>query len=286
MTITESTIRSILTRASGYLRPVASHSLQPYRGCALGNSLCGVGCYMRHNEWVTRGEPWGSFVEVRTNAVDSYRGQYERERNWARRTRDDGRFGIFMSSATEPFQPVERTARVTRRLLETMVKRPPDFLIVQTHSHHVAEYLDLYPTLAARTELRFHVSIESDRDELPGLPRAASPVAKRIEAAAKLKAAGMRVFVTVSPLLPIDDPDAFFARVAQVADGVVIDHFVDGDGSPDGRRTRRTRLPLAMEQVNPLSTSIAYQDEIAAIARKHFPGRVGISVDGFAGRFS
>mgnify|MGYP006147248219 CR=1 FL=1 len=47
---------------------VASHSLQPYRGCALGNSLCGVGCYVRHSWYTTRGRKWGSFVEARTNA--------------------------------------------------------------------------------------------------------------------------------------------------------------------------------------------------------------------------
>jgi hypothetical protein len=42
--LTEARVRSILTRATGYLRTVCSHSLQPYRGCTFGNSLCGVGC--------------------------------------------------------------------------------------------------------------------------------------------------------------------------------------------------------------------------------------------------
>jgi len=65
----EATVRSILTRTTGYLRTVTSHSLQPYRGCSYGNALCGVGCYVRHNGWVTRGEAWGSFLEARTNAA-------------------------------------------------------------------------------------------------------------------------------------------------------------------------------------------------------------------------
>ena len=73
MTISETKISKILTRASGYLKPVASHSLQPYRGCALGNSLCGVGCYVQHNYYLTRGERWGSFVEARVNAAEAYR---------------------------------------------------------------------------------------------------------------------------------------------------------------------------------------------------------------------
>ena len=91
---------------SGFLATVSSHSLQPYRGCALGSSLCGVGCYVQHNRWITRGEEWGSFAETRANAGVAYRAEYEGERNWARR--HCGRFGIFLSSSTEPFQPIER----------------------------------------------------------------------------------------------------------------------------------------------------------------------------------
>jgi DNA repair photolyase len=211
-----------------------------------------------------------------------YVSQYERERDWGRERR--GRYGVFMSSSTEPFQPAERNLRVTRGVLEAMVGRPPDFLIVQTHSHHVVDYVDLYPELAAMTELRFHISIESDRDELPGLPRSASPVAKRIEAAGMLRGMGMRVVATVSPLLPIAEPEGFFERLSRVADAVVIDHFIEGDGSVDGARTKRTALPAAMERVEPRSVTLGYREEMVAVAQRYFPGRVGVNIDGFAGR--
>lgn len=284
MNVTHAEVRQILTRTSGFLATVSSHSLQPYRGCALGRSLCGVGCYVQHNIYLTRGEPWGSFVEARTNAADAYRSQYESERTWAQRRR--GRFGIFMSSSTEPFQPIEKTARVTRRVLEAMVDRPPDFLILQSHSHHAADYLDLYPTLARRCDLRVHLSIETDRDRLPGLPPAASPILKRLEAAAALRSAGIRVVITVAPLLPIADPERFFAALARVADAVVIDHYIGGDGSPNdtGSRTARTSLPQAMAAAEPRSVSLEYRDEMVAVARRFFPGNVGVNIDGFAGR--
>jgi hypothetical protein len=77
-------VANILTRASGYLASVCSHSLAPYRGCSFGKSACGVGCYMRHIGWVTRGREWGEFLEVRVNAVEAYRRGYARERRWAR----------------------------------------------------------------------------------------------------------------------------------------------------------------------------------------------------------
>jgi hypothetical protein len=66
---------------------------------------------------------------------------------------------------------------------------------------------------------------------------------------------------------------------------VVLDHFIGGDGSPDGGRTLRTLLPAAMQRLDPDSTQLAYRDRMADIARRHLPGRVGVNVDGFAGRY-
>src|SRR5580700_11964626 len=103
MLTTSTTVKSILTRSSGYLTTVCSHSLQAYRGCPFGAALCGVGCYVRHNIYVTQGREWGSFLEARTNAAEAYLAAYERERAWARRSRE--RFVIFLSSASEPFPP-------------------------------------------------------------------------------------------------------------------------------------------------------------------------------------
>ncbi|MEO1368614.1 MAG: hypothetical protein AAFX50_15680, partial [Acidobacteriota bacterium] len=130
------------------------------------------------------------------------------------------------------------------------------------------------------------LSIESDRDRLPGLPPPASPVGRRFDAAHRLKAAGIPVVITVSPLLPIEHPGAFFRRIADAADAVVLDHYIGGDGSPDGQRTRKTRLPAAMAAVDPRAVDLGYRDAMRAEAERHMPGRVGIGADGFAGRFS
>jgi len=277
-------VERILTRSSGYLVGVTSHSLQPYRGCSYGRSLCGVGCYVQHHGLVTRGRAWGSFLEARTNAALSYRDSVAAERRWARRARGD--FSIFLSSATDPFVPQERKLGITRALLAAMRDDPPDSLVVQTHVADVARERERLRALAARCALRVHVSIESDRDRLPGLPPPAASVERRLEALALLREAGIAAVATVAPLLPILDPAAFFARVAACADAVVIDHFVGGDGSAGGSRTLRTRLPAAMEAVLPGSTRLAYRDEIVAAARSAMPGRVGVGQDGFAGRYS
>jgi DNA repair photolyase len=283
MEVSVARIRNILTRASGYLAPVTSHSAQPYRGCAFGNALCGAGCYVQHNTYLTRGQPWGAFLEVRENAAASYLDNVDRERRWAQRTRD--RFGIFLSSSTEPFMPHERHYRVTEGLLAAMSVSPPDLLIVQTHSHRVADYLDALRRLDRACDLRVHISIETDREHLPGLPPHASAIERRFEAARALSAAGLFVVITVSPLLPIADPERFFARIARSASACVLDHFVGGDGSPGGRRTRKTPLPAAMEAIDPTSVDLGYRDRMVQIAARHLTGRVGVEAPGFAGRY-
>ena len=291
--ISETTIKNVLTRTTGFLRTVTSHSLQPYCGCTFGHSLCGVGCYVRHNGRLLKGRDWGSFLEVRTNAAKSYLDNYDAEAAWARRrspqaasgTATDGLFSIFCSSSTDPFLPQEFRYGITRSILEAFLRRPPDRLILQTHSHRATEYLPLLREVADRCDLRIHVSIETDHERIPGLPPHSSSVQNRLDACRRLREAGLRTVVTVAPLLPIGDPEGFFARVAQVADAVVVDHFIGGDGSADGGRTLRTALPAAMQQLAPDSLDLAYRDQMVAVARRHLPGRVGINVDGFAGRY-
>jgi len=237
---------------------------------------------VRHNRWVTRGEAWGSFLEARVNAGEAWRRGVERERRWARGR--DGRFAVFLSSSTEPFLPQEPRHGVTRRLLEAMCDEPPDALVVQTHGDGVLGFRELLRDLGRRAEVRVHVSIESDRETLPGLPPPACSVERRFAAAEALRAAGLRSVITVAPLLPLLDPEAFFRRAGEAADAVVIDHFVGGDGSVLGRRTLATDLPGAMRRVDPASVDLGYRDAVVALARRLLPGRVGVGRDGFAGR--
>lgn len=291
ISITEVTVKNILTRAErGFLRnkdgnrPVCSHSLQPYSGCTYGNSLCGVGCYVRANFHVTKGRPWGGYLDVRTNAAASYLQNFDKERRWAKN--EVGRFSIFCSSSTDPFVPQELRYGITRSILEAMTTSPPDVLILQTHSHLVTRYMDLYAVLAKSCDLRFHVSIETDREVMSDLPPHASPIAKRFDACDELRRAGHFTVVMVAPLLPIADPDTFFRRVSEVADAVVLDHYIIGDGTPDGRWTAKTRLPSAMAIYDPDSLQLGYRDKMVERARRHMPGRVGVSADGFAGVYA
>ncbi len=283
MEITEVQCRTILTRVGGYLKPVCSHSLNPYVGCGFGRSACGVGCYVRHNTWLTKGRDWGSYVEVKTNAPEIYLKTCEAEQRWAHRRGQT--FAVFFSSSTEPWQPAERQYRVTRRLLEAMRTHPPDELILQTHATAMQEDLSLVADLSRHCQLRVHVSIEGDTERLPGLPSPPASVAGRIELLRQLSSAGICAVACLSPLYPMHNPAAFFEQLAGAgASAVVIDHFIEGDGTAEGSRTWKTGLPRSMQAVDPASTRLEYRDRIAAIARNYLP--VGISAAGFAGHYS
>jgi hypothetical protein len=67
---------------------------------------------------------------------------------------------------------------------------------------------------------------------------------------------------------------------------VVIDHFIQGDGTPNGSQTLPTALPSALREINPKSLTLEYRDEIVAIASEFFPGRVGVNIDVLPGACS
>ena len=65
---------------------------------------------------------------------------------------------------------------------------------------------------------------------------------------------------------------------------MIIDHFIEGDGTAEGSRTLKTRLPSAMKQVQEDSIQLPYRNQIVNIARNYLP--VGVSAQGFAGHYS
>jgi len=40
-----------------------------------------------------------------------------------------------------------------------------------------------------------------------------------------------------------------------------------------------------MESLQPGSTELSYRDRLVELARRRLPGRVGVGIDGFAGRY-
>jgi len=228
------TPKSMLNKGTGFLSGY-SHSLNPYSGCSFGCSYC----YVRQMPVAAfRGKAWGTWVDVKEGAADVFRKELVRAKN-------KGRVTIFMSSSTDPYQPVEAKERITRSLLEVMAGDPPDFLLVQTRSPLVKRDVDLLLRLGDR--VRVSMTVETDREDMrrhftPGTP----PIEARLRTLQRLKEAGVPAQATIAPVLP--STDAFPSKLRPLVDRICIDDYFMGDGS-GGKRTRRLGIERLYEEI-------------------------------------
>ena len=234
---------SILTPTGGFLAAGYTHTINVYQGCAFAGSLCGLYCYAQHNQWITKGRAWGLYGAKR-RVGEAYRRDHDRIKR--PRRGGPGPLRIYMSSSTDPYIPQEKSLRLTRTLLEEMIERTPDVLVIQSHHTLVERDLDLIADLSARCVLWLSLTVETDMDRVPGFSPHASPPAHRLAVLEAFRARGIPTQATLSPLLPLADPPAFARALDAACDRVILDHYLIGDGSPGGWRTRKTGFPARL----------------------------------------
>jgi DNA repair photolyase len=107
-----------------------------------------------------------------------------------------------LGSNTDPYQPVERTLKLTRSVLEVLEKFGHPLSIV-TKSAGVLRDLDILQRLAARGLVRVWLSVTTLDNQLARRmePRAAAP-ARRLAAVAALAQAGVPAGVLAAPMIP------------------------------------------------------------------------------------
>lgn len=109
---------------------------------------------------------------------------------------------LSMSGVTDPYQPVEKKLRITRRCLEVLAGfRTP--VVIVTKNHLVTRDIDLLSELTGHEAAAVAVSLTTLDDTLRRVmePRTSSP-ARRLAAVEKLAAAGVPVGVMTAPVIP------------------------------------------------------------------------------------
>lgn len=263
--------KSILTPAKGAIDNF-THSLNPYAGCAFGCKYC----YVRELPVsIFREEEWGAWIDIKSNAAELL----ERELAKAKKR---GKVALFMSSSTDPYQPIEYTSKLTRSLLEVMLKNQPDFLHVQTRSPMVKRDIDLFQQFG--DSIRISMTIETDKEEVrKAFAPAAPPIPARMAALKDIKDAGIITQATIAPLLPCSRE--FPAKLKSIANRVTIDDFWMGDGS-GGHRTERLGIRKIFDELglekwyNPS----AYKVVLKMLDREFqdAPIQLGVSKAGFS----
>ncbi|WP_077622597.1 SPL family radical SAM protein [Sediminibacillus massiliensis] len=256
ISIQETIARNILTEAKGYLDVGFTHSLNPYSGCGFSCRYC----YVREMPIQRFKEiPWGEWVTIKKNAAESYRKEIEKLRKKAKSV------NIFMSSATDPYQPIERKAEITRELLEEMIINPPDFLQVQTRGPLITRDIDLLLKLKEKCKVIVSVTIETDREDIKRVFAPYAPGIKlRLKALKEVHDAGITTQASISPVLPFT-PD-FPKTLAGIVDHIWIDTLSIGDGAM-GKRSERLGMP-ALFQENGLEKW--YQHNLHIKVKKYF----------------
>jgi len=168
-------------------------SINPYKGCEHGCSYC----YARPTHafmGLSPGLDFESKLFVKSNAAELLR-QELLVPGYVPRT-------IALGANTDPYQPIERQHRITRRVLEVLSEFGHPVGIV-TKSALVLRDLDILKPMAERNLVKVAISVTSLDPKLARSmePRAATP-AKRLGALEMLSAAGVPTTVMVAPIIP------------------------------------------------------------------------------------
>jgi DNA repair photolyase len=217
--------RSVLNRTESKRMPWMTWTINPYRGCEFGCRYC----YARYTHEFIHPQMEGGRQEPGAGS-DPYE-LFEREifikqhAAWLLRQElgqvRPGEY-IGLGTATDPYQPVERTAKVTRSVLEVFAERAGLTLGIVTKSTLIERDVDLLVRIAERNKLTVCLTITTPDARLARIlePRAPRPDL-RFQTVERLRAAGLRAGILCSPLMPgiTDTPRALdtMARRAKKA---------------------------------------------------------------------
>jgi DNA repair photolyase len=182
-------------------------AINPYRGCEHG---C-IYCYARPSHAFLGLSP-GLDFETKISFKPEAAALLERE------LRKPGYVcrPMALGSNTDPYQPVERTLKLTRQVLEVLEQFSHPVTIV-TKSSLVLRDLDILSRMAARRLARVAISVTTlDRGLARVMePRAATPL-RRVQAIGELVRAGVPASVLAAPMIPGLN-DAELERILEVS---------------------------------------------------------------------
>lgn len=186
-------VRSALNRSTSRRKLRFARTINPYRGCEFACRYC----YARYtHEFLNFSDPAAFEREIYIKQNLSWLLEQEL-RGF------DPSEEIAIGTATDPYQPIERQARVTRGILEVLSRQSGLCIGLVTKSTLVERDINLLTAIAARNTLTLHITITTTDTRLARKlePRAPRPDL-RFETVRRLREAGLTAGVLCSPLLP------------------------------------------------------------------------------------
>jgi DNA repair photolyase len=234
-------VRSVLNRSVSRRGLRFAWSINPYRGCEFACRYC----YARYtHEFMELRQPedFERKIFIKENAA----WLLEQELKQVRPGEE-----IALGTATDPYQPVERRARVTESLLEVLARQRGLRIGVVTKSTLIERDIPLLQRIAERNTLVLHLTITTPNAALARLlePRAPRPDL-RLRTVARLRQAGLRTGILCSPLLP---------------------GITDTGKALDGMAKKAKAADASFFAAQPLFLKPCSKEVYLAFVREHFP---------------
>jgi DNA repair photolyase len=186
----EVTCRSALNPVKGM---PFSWTLNPYRGCTHGCHYCYARRYHKQFE-LGADDEFASVILVKTNLVEVLTRELRRP-SWTHEL-------VAVGTATDCYQPIEGSYKLTRRALEALAEWKNPTSIV-TKGPMIVRDKDVLADLSARADCDVCISVPCvDDDVWASLePGTAHPL-QRLRAVRELVDAGINAGVLMSPIVP------------------------------------------------------------------------------------
>lgn len=206
-TVTAETARAIISRNQSPDVPF-EQSINPYRGCEHGCAYC----YARPTHAyldLSPGLDFESRLFVKTNAAEVLERELSAPGYQCKL--------ISLGANTDPYQPIERRWRITRRIIEVLFAHRHPLSIV-TKSSLVERDIDLLASMAEEHLVEVHLSITTLDNELARKlePRATAPK-RRVETLLRLSDVGIPTGVLFAPVIPALNDSELEAVLESVA---------------------------------------------------------------------
>jgi DNA repair photolyase len=252
---------SILTEAKGFMSAY-DYTLNPYSGCSFGCNYCYAASFSRTEELR---QNWGYWVNVKDNALQLLR---------KRRSKPLSDKTVYLSSVTDPYQPIERDVELTRAILKELVDYHQPRLVIQTRSPIVTRDLDL---LKQFDTVQVNMTITTDSEAVRKIFEPLCPAnSVRLKAIQQVYEAGIESCITMTPLLPIVDVHEF----AQSLLSTGVKKYVVQPFHPDkGKFVGSTKNDI-LELIREMNWTLDKYDVAVAVLRSYIPD-IGIGKEGF-----
>ncbi len=256
-------VKSILTKASGFMKDY-DYSMNPYSGCSFGCTYCYAAFFSRSKDKM---DNWGKWVEVKENALHLLRKYRIKPLNGKT---------IYLSSVTDPYQPIEKELELTRKLLIELNEFHPEVrLVIQTRSSLIERDIDI---LKEFKFLQVNMTVTTDSENVRKVFEPFCPSnKKRMEAITNLQTNGIQCCITMTPLLPVENPEGF----AQDLKKTGVERFIIQPFHKDKGKFIAGTRGEAMKILEDYNWSDEKYQNVLNIMKKQLPN-LGVGQSGFA----